>query len=364
MSKKILVVDDSALMRRVLCDIINSDKRFQVVARATNGLEAFDLLSRNQYDAVVLDVNMPKMNGIELLKELRKYKIPARVMMASTDTREGAKTTLDALELGALDFIHKPDTAADCREEALKEKLLNVLEAVADSKLPTFEEEGTREREKATRQTITKVADFARKFSARTVSGSRVVAIASSTGGPKALQVVIPRLPAGLAAPVLVVQHMPKGFTASLAERLNELSDIRVKEAAEGDELENGTVYIAMGGMHMKVAVSQTGKNVIHYSDEPPREGVKPCANYMYESLENTSFDQAVCVVMTGMGADGTEGIRNLEAKKKVHVITQDQATCTVYGMPKSAVNAGLSDQTVPLEQIAQEIILNAGVMA
>lgn len=358
MAKKILVVDDSALMRRVLCDIINSDERFQVVARATNGLEAFDLLSRNQYDAVVLDVNMPRMNGLQLLEELRKYKIPAKVMMASTDTKEGAKTTMDALELGALDFIHKPDSAVDCRVDTFKTELLRILNVVANSKAPAFE---SRERIQENRQTTSKMVDIAKKFSAKT-PGTKVVAIASSTGGPKALQAVIPRLPAELDAPVLLVQHMPKGFTASLAERLNELSDIRVKEAAEGDELERGTVYIAMGGQHMNVRTSSGGKYTIHYSDEPNREGVKPCANYMYESLADSRFDKIVCVVMTGMGADGTEGIKNLEAKKKVHVITQDEATCTVYGMPKAAATAGLSDQVVPLENIAQEIILNVGV--
>lgn len=359
MPKKILIVDDSALMRRVLCDIIDSDKRFQVVARATNGLEAFDLLSRNQYDAVVLDVNMPKMNGLQLLEELRKFKIPARVMMASTDTREGAKTTLDALELGALDFIHKPDSAVDCRVDTFKNELLRILDVVADSRLPVFE---SRERILESRQTTSRMVDIARKFSGKT-PGAKIVAIASSTGGPKALQAVIPRLPAELDAPVLLVQHMPKGFTASLAERLNGLSAIGVKEAQEGDELQSGMVYVAMGGMHMNVK-NMGGKYIIHYSDEPNREGVKPCANYMYESLADSRFDKIVCVVMTGMGADGTAGIRTLKAGKKVHVISQDQDTCTVYGMPKSVVSAGLSDQVVPLEQIAQEIILNVGVKA
>lgn len=359
MAKKILVVDDSALMRRVLCDIIDSDERFQVAARATNGLEAFDLLSRNQYDAVVLDVNMPKMNGLQLLNELRKYKISARVMMASTDTREGAQTTLDALELGALDFIHKPDSALDCRVDSFKEKLLNTLEVVAESRAPVFE---TREKEQERAQTTSKMVDFAKKFSGKITPGAKIVAIASSTGGPKALQSVIPRLPAELDAPVLIVQHMPKGFIASLAERLNTLSHLSVKEAEEGDELKAGNVYVARGGQHMNVAVSPAGKCVIRYSDEPNREGVKPCANYMYESLADSPYDRVVCVVMTGMGADGTEGIRNLEASKKIHVITQDQGSCTVYGMPKSAVAAGLSDQSVPLEQIAQEIILSVGV--
>ena len=359
MPKKILLVDDSALMRRVLCDIIDSDERFQVVARATNGLEAFDLLSRNQYDAVVLDVNMPKMNGLQLLEELRKFKIPARVMMASTDTKEGAKTTLDALELGALDFIHKPDSAVDCRVTDFKEELLRILDVVANSKLPVFE---SAEKIQENRRTTSKMVDIAKKFSGKT-PGTKIVAIASSTGGPKALQSVIPRLPAELDAPVLLVQHMPKGFTASLAERLNDLSAIGVKEAQEGDELKNGMVYVAMGGQHMNVK-NVGGKCIIHYSDEPTREGVKPCANYMYESLAGSGYDKIICVVMTGMGADGTEGIKNLEAKKQVHVISQNQESCTVYGMPKAVANAGLSDQVVSLEQIAQEIILNVGVKA
>lgn len=359
MVKKILVVDDSALMRRVLCDIIDSDQRFQVEDKATNGVEALDLLSRKTYDAVVLDVNMPRMNGLQLLEELRKFKISARVMMASTDTREGAKTTLDALELGALDFIHKPDNAVECRVASFKEDLLRTLDVVANSKPPVFE---SRERIREVRANTYKMVDIVRKHSIQ-ASGKKIVAIASSTGGPKALQSVIPRLPKELNAPVLVVQHMPKGFTASLAERLNSVSEIAVKEAVEGDVLKNGTVYLAMGGSHMNVRTSSAGRYTIHYSDEPNREGVKPCANYMYESLMDSRFDEVVCVVMTGMGADGTVGIKNLKTKKKVHVIAQNQNTCTVYGMPKSIVTAGISNQVVPLDQIAQEIILNVGVM-
>lgn len=356
--KKVLVVDDSALMRSVICDIINSDKRFQVADKAYNGLQAFDLLSRNSYDAVVLDVNMPRMNGLELLKELRKYRIMAKVMMASTDTKDGAQITMEALELGALDFIHKPDNAKDCRLDSFKEELLRTLSVVADSKLPMFD---SAERTESDSRTIQKTVDIVAKNTPNT-SAKKVVAIASSTGGPRALQEVIPRLPAELDAPVLVVQHMPKGFTASLAERLNSLSEIPVKEVCEGMVLESGTVYIAMGGMHMNVRNSANGSHTIHLSNEPNREGVKPCANYMYESLAECHFDDIVCVVMTGMGADGTEGIRNLKNKKKVHVISQNQETCTVYGMPKSIEHAGLTDQVVALDKIAQEIILRVGV--
>ena len=358
MTKKILVVDDSALMRRVLCDIIDSDDQFEVKDRATNGLEAVDLLSRNTYDAVVLDVNMPKMNGLQLLGELRKYKIKARVMMASTDTKEGAKTTLDALELGALDFVHKPDNAFQCREGIFQETFLRTLKGVSESNYPVFTSAEKLEEDK---KKNTKVLEILKK-STHKVVGSKVVAIASSTGGPKALQAVIPRLPGDLDAPVLVVQHMPKGFTASLADRLNNLSEINVVEAAEGMELEKGKVYIAPGGFHLNVVTSVAGKYTIHLSDEPTREGVKPCANYMYESLIESRFDKIVCVVMTGMGADGTEGIRRLKEKKSIHVISQDQASCTVYGMPKSVYAEGLSNQVVTLDEIAQEISLKVGI--
>lgn len=375
--KNILLVDDSALMRRVLCDIIESDKRFRVQDRAVNGLDALSLLSRKTYDAVVLDVNMPQMNGLELLKELQKRKISAKIIMASTDTADGAKVTLDALELGALDFIHKPTSALDCRNGTFSQGLLRILAAVTD--LETVAPPLSQPMVSAGPAAIPKTGDAGRMGTAPVPGkpekrippgpsgkavynpGTQIVALASSTGGPKALQAVIPKLPANLKVPVVVVQHMPPGFTASLAERLNSLSEVSVKEAAEGDVLMPGSVYVAMGGKHLNV-LNMAGKYTIHYSDEPSREGVKPCANYMYESLMDSKFDRIVCVVLTGMGADGTEGIGHLKEKKKIHVIVQEASTCAVYGMPKSAVNAGLADQIVPLEQIAQEIITNVGV--
>ena len=355
--KKILVVDDSALMRRVLCDIIDSDERFHVEDRAVNGLEALDFLSRKSYDAVVLDVNMPQMNGLELLKELQKRKISVRVMMASTDTKEGAKTTMDALELGALDFVHKPNNAMDCRTDAFKDRLLRILAVVADSRTPTAIGKAFSMNEIKTSK---KMVELVGRH-ASTVVGNQIVALASSTGGPRALQSVVPRLPKNLRAPVVIVQHMPAGFTASLAERLDSLSEVHVKEAAEGDVLEAGTVYLAMGGKHLNIQTS-AGQYSIHYTDQPTREGVRPCANYMYESLLDSRYDQVLCVVMTGMGADGTEGIKHLKEKKKIHVIAQEVSTCAVYGMPRSIVNAELADQIVPLDQIAQEIIMNVGV--
>ena len=189
---------------------------------------------------------------------------------------------------------------------------------------------------------------------------SKIVAIASSTGGPRALQSVFSQIPAGFDLPVLVVQHMPHGFTASLAQRLDGVCVIKVKEAEEGEEVKRGTAYISMGGLHMTVRKDRSGRHVIHYLDEPTREGVKPCANYMYESLADCGYDKIICAVLTGMGADGTEGIRNLKRRKDVYVIAQNKDTCVVYGMPKNVVAAGLANEEVPLDRVIAQIIAKA----
>ena len=355
--KKILIIDDSALMRRVYYDIIESDKRFQVENFAKDGVEALEFLRKKKYDAVILDVNMPNMNGIQLLKEMKAEGIVAKVIMSSTDTTHGAKVTLEALELGAIDFMHKPERSYLCKKEEFHDEFLKKLQVVCDSKTVAVEVKAPAqlEEQKAADKVI---VDYAKK---RKSTGRKIIAVASSTGGPKALQSVIPRIPKDINAPVLIVQHMPVGFTATLAERLDSMSEITVREAVEGDEVLTGHAYLSKGGMHLNV-VHKNGKNYIHYSDEPSREGVKPCANYMYESLMTCDYDEVVCVVMTGMGADGTAGIENLKTKKKIHVITQEKDTCAVYGMPKSVDQAGLSNQKVALDKIAQEVILAVGV--
>lgn len=359
MKKQILIVDDSALFRSVLSDVINSDPRFHVTDLATNGVEALDLLKKKKFDAVVLDVHMPKMTGLQLLKEIRMNKIPVKVMMSSTDTVEGAAVTLEALELGALDFIHKPKNALECRNDSFKRKMLHHLAVVADSKPPVFE---SVHKIVDDHTTTAKVVDLVQKHPVH-VPGSSIVAIAISTGGPRALHSVIPHLPARLNAPVVIVQHMPKGFTKSLAERLDQMSEISVKEAEEGDVLQKGQVYIARGGSHLNIKKAFSGRYTVHYTDQPAREGVKPSANYMYESLADSAYDNIVCTVMTGMGADGTEGISYLKQRRQAYVISQDKATSTVYGMPQSVAKAGLSDQVVALSQIAQEIVMQVGLM-
>lgn len=363
MKKNILVVDDSALMRRLMCDIIQSDERFHVEDTARDGLEAYELLKKKQYDAVVLDINMPRMTGLELLEQLRKDGIKAQVVMASTLTKEGARETIKALELGAVDFITKPGNFIEAKGTQFRELMGNVLvAAICEQKnLQTAAAQFRilQRKEPVEKKAVPPEAPVS-PVVGRVSAGSKVVAIACSTGGPKSLQSVLPYLPRNLDAPVLLVQHMPVGFTATLAERLNDLSAIKVKEAEDGEPLEKGCVYIAPGGKHL-TCVRAGDRHRIVLTDDPPRDALRPCANIMYESLMDCDFDEVTCVVLTGMGADGTKGIQQLETKKRIYVIAQDEATCVVYGMPRSVAQAGLADRVVPLQAVANEITKNVG---
>lgn len=373
--KKILVVDDSALMRRVVCDIINSDENFRVADVARDGVEAFALLTDNQYDVVVLDINMPRMSGLELLEKMHKLKMRANIIMNSTLTKEGATETIRALELGAVDFVTKPDNFIAAKGNDFKNTLLNTIRVVSQIKTPrrlvvSRPAMGNSADTTASKHMVkTQIHSLSREKEVKTRQGNKsvgntknkIIALACSTGGPKSLQSVIPLLPADLPYPMLVVQHMPAGFTKSLADRLNDVSKIEVKEAAEGDVLKAGCVYIAPGGKHMQVKAS-SGQHKIILTDEPPREGVKPCANYMYESLAKSSYEEVICVVMTGMGADGTKGIKYLDERKKTYVISQDEASCVVYGMPKAIAETGLVDEVVTLTKITETILKNLGV--
>ena len=394
--KNILIVDDSALMRRVESDIIKSDGRFDVTDTATNGLEAFDLVTRNskKYDEVVLDINMPKMNGIEFLEALEKQKIKQKIIIVSTLAKDGAAETIRALELGAFDYVTKPDSFVDAMSDTFKGKLLQCLQyatSLAEDKAidlskstPKVEVKRTEEKPvmkpvspstptpKSSSSVVSPMNPrailseaFAPRKPHKAVTGAhakRLVAIASSTGGPKALQQVICKLPRNINAPVLIVQHMSEGFTKSLAARLNELSEVKVVEATGGERLENGTVYLAKGGSQMRV-VKKGSEDVIDINTtEPARNGLKPCADIMMESLANLVFDDITCVVLTGMGGDGTMGIRQLNESSNIYVIGQDEATSTVYGMPKVVFEAGLTDVVLPLGKIAEEITKNVGV--
>lgn len=402
MSKKILIIDDSALMRRVISDIIKSGNEYEVAAIAKDGLEGFDLIvsNPNEYSAIILDINMPKMNGLELLEKLQKNRIEQTVIVVSTVAKEGAKETIRALELGAFDFVTKPENYLETKGEAFKQQIHKMLDvATSVRRKPVFRamssmssspdsRTGTRStvsamaaRSARTGTTLTdrrNAADSknvasaaqtrvqkldANKFSGVKSGKKKLVALACSTGGPKSLQQVVPLLPANLDAPVVIVQHMPAGFTASLAQRLNEMSQIRVKEAAHKEVLQKGTVYVAPGGHHLRINKYGADYCIELSNDEPAIDGLRPCANLMYESLVNCNYDEITCVVLTGMGADGTKGIKAMAAgNKKMHVISQDEDTCVVYGMPKAIAQTGLVNEVCPLDRISEAIIKNVGV--
>lgn len=356
-AKKILIIDDSALMRRMICDIINTDEKFEVADMAADGAEGLIFLSQNKYDIVILDVVMPRVDGLTVLRNMRQLKDAPPVIMFSSEVGDGTSVTIQALELGAFDFIKKPKSILDAKKADFRDQFLETLRVAVESK-KRFGEKENQVHKKATF-----IAAATKGKNLIDAKANNIVAIASSTGGPKALQRVLPKLPANLNAPVLIVQHMPAGFTASLAQRLNELSAIRVVEAKEGMTIEKGTAYLAMGGMHMEVTNDKTGEGyVLHLSDGSTREGVKPCANYMYESLAHTGYDAVLCVVLTGMGQDGTKGIQNLKSEKNVYTIAQDEESCVVYGMPRAAVNAGLADQIEPIDEMAEAISKIMGV--
>ncbi|MCR5665765.1 MAG: chemotaxis-specific protein-glutamate methyltransferase CheB [Eubacterium sp.] len=356
MKKNLLVVDDSALMRRVICDIINTDSDYEAKDVCRDGQEAFEAIKKYKYDAVLLDVNMPRMDGLQLLEKLQKERIRVTVIMVSTLTTKDADVTIKAMELGAIDFVTKPDNIGKARGEDFKKNLLGIVNAVLKSgntknlftPTPAPPKKGT----------VPKAAMNAPKSK----GGKKCIAIASSTGGPKALQSVIPFIAENIDAPLLLVQHMPAGFTKSMADRLNEISNIEVAEAKDGDKLEKGKLLVAPGGFHFEVVPCPDGSHKIHLDKSPAVGGLRPYANLMYESLKQSKFDEITCVVLTGMGADGTEGIVSLKKKKKLHIISQNEETCVVYGMPKSIAETGLVDEVVPLTEVASSINKKVGI--
>ena len=362
MKKNILVVDDSALMRRVICDIINTDSTFQATDVCRDGLEAYEKLKTTKYDGVVLDINMPRMNGLELLERLQKEKIKATVIMVSTMTTKDAEVTILAMELGAIDFVTKPDNVIEAKGDKFKKRLLEVLGAVLKTEQIRKTSFSSGMAPRMTTSAATPARPVTTRPAVNNIKGhNKIVALACSTGGPKALQSVIPLLPKNLDAPMVLVQHMPAGFTKSMADRLNETSAIKVKEAEDGDVLQKGVVYVAPGGKHMEVKKTASG-HVIALNNMPAIGGLRPCANITYDSLKQSGYDQVVCVVLTGMGADGTNGILSLEKSKPIYVISQDAESCVVYGMPKAIADTGIVNEVVPLDKVAATITKNVGV--
>lgn len=360
MKKKVMIIDDSALMRRVLSDIINEDDKLMVGGTANNGREALDILMREQsFDIILVDINMPKMDGVQFLKELNKNNIHIPVLIVSSIASQSANETLEALALGAFDFVKKPNGSIGQGYSDFRKKVLLRVYIACD--LPAPLQMLSAEQEKVVKPAVK--TSVPRKVERRITSQvKRLVFIASSTGGPRALQSVIPYFPADFPYPIVVVQHMPAGFTESLANRLNDMSPLTVKEAEDGERLRKGFVYIAKGGKQCELVEQPAGTFFLSENDKPARGGLRPCADVFLESLVDSSMDHFVCGVLTGMGSDGCKGIQEVKRHKDIKVVAQNEETCVVYGMPRAVARAGIVNEVVPLEDMAGAMIKQLGV--
>ncbi|MGI6778777.1 MAG: protein-glutamate methylesterase/protein-glutamine glutaminase [Acetivibrionales bacterium] len=350
MAKKIrvMIVDDSAFMRKMISDVLSSDDEIEIVGTAKNGNEAVKKAKELNPDVITLDVEMPVMDGLTCLKELNKIK-QYSVVMLSSFTREGEKATIEALENGAIDFITKPTNIFHVTGDEKKQEIINKVK-VANS---------VAERKKlcCPRLQVKPKSDVGRSSKIR-----KIVAIGTSTGGPRALQDVIPVIPGDVPAAFLVVQHMPPGFTKSLATRLNSISELTVKEAEDGEIIKPGFVYIAPGDYHMKFERLGEYTIKIKLSNGLPVGGHRPSVDVMLDSLSNTKIDNIIAVIMTGMGADGSEGIKKIKHNNNGYIISQDEESSVVYGMPKAAYLTGAVDVVVTLKDISKEIMRIVGV--
>jgi two-component system chemotaxis response regulator CheB len=332
---KVLVVDDSALMRKIISDMINSEEDMEVVDIARNGQDMLDKINKYKPQVITLDVEMPVMDGITALKEIKKRQLNIPVIMLSSVSQRGTILTMECLEAGAFDFVSKPSGSISLDINKVKDELIVKIRMAFEKEIIVPQ---VSEKNQFSRKSITNKID--------------AVAIGASTGGPKALYSVITALPERLGVPVFIVQHMPVGFTKAFAERLNLNSKIKVVEAFDGISIEKDVVYIAPGGYHMEVENDKK----IHLNTEPAIWGVRPAVDKLFASASKVYGSHLLSIVLTGMGKDGAQG--TVEIKKNGGItISEDKSTCTIYGMPKAAYETGMVDIVASLDEIAPHII-------
>ena len=354
---RILVVDDSAFMRKALTMMLESDPGIKVIGSARNGEEGVTKVKQLKPDLVTMDVEMPRMDGLAALRQIMKTN-PVPVMMVSSITTDGAKATLEALELGAVDFIPKQMSYVSLDIVKIKDDLLAKIKDIVRRKHILMARFKTRSGFKdAVGGAQAAAGTASRKPYVR--PGRRnhhveIIAIGSSTGGPPALQAVIPKLPRNLPVGVIISQHMPPMFTKSLADRLDGLSQVSVREAEDGEPVEPGNVLIAPGGKHLTVK-RYGGKARAVVSEQPANTLYKPCVDVMLNAVAAAYGKTTLGVILTGMGNNGVVGAKAVKRSGGV-MIAQNEDTCVVYGMPRAIVEASLSDHVAPIEYIANEI--------
>lgn len=350
---KIIVVDDSAFMRKAITDMIESEKNFEVVAKLRDGRELIEKVDKYNPDLITLDVHMKDLDGLATLKELKRLGKNYPVVMLSSATTEGSELTLECLDNGAISFVTKPSGSISLDIAKVRNHLIEEITSItANTK---FRRINTNSDNMSTTKSTSSKVDYNKvKEIENNCRNKRIdaVVIGASTGGPKALQTVLTKLPRNLGVPVLVVQHMPEGFTKVFSERLDKLCNLSVKEAEDKMKIERDTIYIAKGGKHMTVAKN----NLISLNEEPPIWGVRPAVDKLFNSAIKVYGGNLVSVVLTGMGKDGAEGTSNIKDNGGV-TISEDKSTCTIYGMPKAAFETGKVDLVLPLDKVANEIV-------
>ncbi|HEY1799484.1 MAG TPA: chemotaxis response regulator protein-glutamate methylesterase [Terriglobales bacterium] len=339
---RVLVVDDSALMRKLIPQILRTDTSIEVVGTAMDGHFGLKKIEELRPQVITLDLEMPGMGGIDMLKEImRRHRIP--VIVVSSHSTQGASVTLKALSLGAFDFVAKPQDVSARMPEIARE-LISKIKAAAQSRtgrLGLIPEPVLIAPEKRTAASLN--------------SPTRVFAIGISTGGPQALQYLLPQLPADFPGTILIVQHMPEGFTAMFAKRLDEICSIRVKEAQSGDLLQAGRALVSTGNRHLKVKRLPLG-DVAVLSDDPRVNGHRPSCDILFRSVAEEYRDKTVAIIMTGMGDDGAEGLGAVKASGGL-TVAQSEDSCVVFGMPKIAIERGYATRVVALDALANTMM-------
>ncbi|WP_068774644.1 chemotaxis response regulator protein-glutamate methylesterase [Paenibacillus sp. FJAT-26967] len=375
---RILVVDDSVFMRKIITDLIEEKSEFQVTAVAKNGIEAIEKALELKPHAITMDIEMPVMNGLQALERIMEVQ-PTPVIMLSSLTEAGALETIRALELGAIDFIRKPSGSISLDLYKVKLLLHEKLRIAVQTKLralPPVRSSRPHESspkpgsatvppaDKSWRTTAGPLPEKHRPKDEERSGGDKparvirdLVAIGTSTGGPRALQCVLSALPANFAAPILIVQHMPPNFTKSLSMRLNDQCAIRVVEAEEGQILVNGTAYVAPGGLHMTVVQSDAGDYRIALSKSEPLSGHRPSVDKMFASLLPLKNLSRHAVIMTGMGSDGARTLAELRRDGAATTIAESEETCVVYGMPRVAIENEAAMFVLPQGSIAGKLV-------
>lgn len=340
---RVLIVDDSAFMRNALSNMLSSDAEINIVGTARDGLEAVQKAARLKPDIITMDVDMPMMDGIEALRRIME-KTPVPVIMVSSLTTEGASATIKALELGAVDFIPKNLSELSVNILKIKPMLIEKIKLIARKGMPAV-------RRRQSAPPAGGGMDAAWRMSGRRIG---LVSIGTSTGGPRTLQEIIPTFPKDFPVPLVVAQHMPRNFTRTFADRLNQLSRIVVKEAEDGEPLKNGVAYIAPGGGHIRLV--RRGIDVFVNIFKNDEYIYRPSVDHLLFSSAECFPGRCLAVILTGMGNDGLKGAEAVK-KEGGRVFAQDEETCTVYGMPRAVVEAGVVDKILPAHEIAGEII-------